>query len=54
MQYDTVTKEYVDVPDALLQKTRQLKKNFDASHAYVSSLKLKPTKKKPKKKASAH
>ena len=57
VQYGTVMKEYVDVPDALLQKTRQLKKYFDASYAYVSSLKPKPTKKKPKKpnkKASAH
>ena len=57
VQYGTVMKEYVDVPDALLQKTRQLKKYFAASYAYVSSLKPTPTKKKPKKpkkKASAH
>ena len=49
VQYGTVMKEYVDVPDALLQKTRRLKKYFDASYTYVSSLKPKPTKKKPKK-----
>ncbi len=52
VQYGTVMKEYVDVPDGLLQKTRQLKKYFDASYAYVSALKPKPTK-KAKKTASA-
>ena len=39
-------KEYVEVPDALLEKTRELKKYFDLSYAYVGSLKPKPTKKK--------
>jgi hypothetical protein len=45
-QNGTVLKEYVEVPDALLPKTAELKKHFDASYAYVSSLKPKPTKKK--------
>jgi hypothetical protein len=33
------------VPDALLKKTRELKKYFDISYGYVGSLKPKPTKK---------
>ena len=43
-QHGTVLKEYVEVPEALLKKTRKLKKYFDLSYAYVSSLKPKPTK----------
>ena len=39
-------KEYVEVPDALLKKTRELRKSFDLSYAYASSLKPKATKKK--------
>jgi hypothetical protein len=39
--YGIVQKEYVEVPDALLAKTSELKKYFDASVAYVSSLKPK-------------
>jgi TfoX/Sxy family transcriptional regulator of competence genes len=46
VQYGAVMKEYVEVPDALLTKTRELKKYFDLSYAYASSLKAKPTKKK--------
>jgi TfoX/Sxy family transcriptional regulator of competence genes len=46
-QYGAVLKEYVDVPDALLKKTREMKKYFDISYAYVGSLKPKPTKKTP-------
>lgn len=50
-QYGAVMKEYVDVPEALLKKTSELKRYFDLSFAYVSSLKPKPTsKKKPPKK----
>jgi hypothetical protein len=45
-QHGTILKEYVEVPDALLKKTQELKRHFDASYAYVSSLKPKPTKKK--------
>ncbi len=47
-QYGIVQAEYVEVPDALLAKTKELKKFFDLSFAYVSSLKPKPTtRKKP-------
>lgn len=49
-QYGTVMREYVEVPDALLNKTSELKKFFDLSYDYASSLKPKPTKKKPAKK----
>jgi TfoX/Sxy family transcriptional regulator of competence genes len=47
-QYGRVMKEYVEVPDELLQKTQQIKKYFDISYAYVGSLKSKPTKKSKK------
>jgi TfoX/Sxy family transcriptional regulator of competence genes len=46
VQYGTVMKEYVEVPDALLKNTRELKKFFDLSCGYVSSLKPKPTTRK--------
>lgn len=58
VQHGSVMKEYVEVPDALLKKTRELKKFFDLSCAYLGSLKPKPTtrekkaKNKPAKKAS--
>jgi hypothetical protein len=42
-QYGIVQKEYIEVPDALLQKTAELKKHFAESFKYVSSLKPKPT-----------
>jgi hypothetical protein len=42
-QYGIVQREYVEVPDGLLAKTPELKKYFDASYEYVSSLKPKPT-----------
>jgi hypothetical protein len=45
-RYGTVMKEYVEIPDALLKKTKDLKKYFDISYAYVGSLKPKPTKRK--------
>src|ERR1700759_5607081 len=38
-QYGVVQKEYVEVPDALLEKTAELKTYFALSFAYVSSLK---------------
>ena len=47
-QYGVVQKEYVEVPDALLKKTSELKAYFATSFAYVSSLKPKPTTKKIK------
>jgi len=43
-----VQPEYVEVPDSLLSSTHDLKKFFDASYAYVASLKPKPTAKKKK------
>jgi hypothetical protein len=45
-QYGVVQKEYVEVPDALLAKTKELKKYFDVSVGYVASLKPKPTTRK--------
>jgi hypothetical protein len=47
-QYGIIQKEYVMVPDRLLQKTQELKMYFDLSYAYVGTLKPKPTKKKEK------
>jgi len=43
-QYGIIQKEYVEVPDALLMRTQELKKYFDLSYAYASTLKPKPTK----------
>ena len=43
-QYGVVMKEYVEVPDALLAKTAEIKKYFDISYDYALSLKPKPTK----------
>ncbi len=50
-QHGTILAEYVDVPDAMLKKTKELKKYFDLSYAYAGSLKPKKTtrKKKPAK-----
>jgi len=48
--YGVVQPEYVVVPDRLLARTAELKPYFDASLAYVTMLKPKPTaKKKPSK-----
>jgi TfoX/Sxy family transcriptional regulator of competence genes len=44
--YGTVMKEYVGVPDALLQKTKELQKYLALSYEYAKTLKPKPTKKK--------
>jgi len=44
-QYGIVMKEYVEVPDALLAKTAEIKKYFDISYEYALSLKPKPPKK---------
>jgi TfoX/Sxy family transcriptional regulator of competence genes len=52
-QHGTVLKEYVEVPDALLKRTQELKKFFDLSYDYVAALKPKPTtRKKTTKKRS--
>jgi TfoX/Sxy family transcriptional regulator of competence genes len=48
-QHGTVLVEYVEVPEALLKKTQELKKYFDLSYASVAALKPKPTKKPGKK-----
>ncbi len=44
----TVLKEYVTVPDDLLEDTKKLKKYLAQSHAYALTLKPKPSKKKKK------
>ena len=44
--YGAVMKEYVAVPDSLLEDTRELQKYLDASYEYAKTLKAKPTKKK--------
>ena len=49
--YGAVMKEYAEVPDSLLKKTGELRKYFDLSHAYVSTLKPKATKKTPARKS---
>ncbi len=45
-QHGSVLEEYVDVPDALLEKTQELRRYFDLSYAYVATLKPKPTTRK--------
>ena len=45
-RHGTIMKEYVLVPDTLLTKTKEVKKFFDLSITYVSSLKPKPTTRK--------
>ena len=44
--YGTVMKEYVAVPDAMLENTKELKKYLDLSYEYAKTLKPKPTTKK--------
>ena len=46
--YGIVQKEYVMIPESLLKKTHELQPYFAASHAYVETLKPKPTTKKAK------
>jgi hypothetical protein len=46
--YGIVQKEYVVVPDSLLQNTDELKKHFEISYLYTASLKPKPTAKSKK------
>jgi TfoX/Sxy family transcriptional regulator of competence genes len=43
--YGTVMKEYVAVPDTLLENTKELKKYLDLSFEYAKTLKPKPTRK---------
>jgi hypothetical protein len=49
-QYGAVQKEYVVVPDSLLDKGAEINGYFRMSYRYVSSLKPKPTTKPKKKK----
>ena len=44
--YGTVMKEYVAVPDALLENTKELQNYLDLSYEYAKTLRPKPTKKK--------
>jgi TfoX/Sxy family transcriptional regulator of competence genes len=44
--HGAIMKEYVAVPDKLLQNTEELKRYLDLSYEYVKTLKPKPTKKK--------
>ena len=44
--YGAILKDYVTVPDDLLENTDELKDYLDLSYAYTKSLKPKPTKKK--------
>jgi hypothetical protein len=44
--YGIVQKEYVTVPDNLLQNTKELQKHFAVSYQYAQTLKPKPSKKK--------
>ena len=45
--YGSVMKEYVTVPDCLLKNTKDLRKYFELSYAYIETLKPKSAKKKP-------
>ena len=51
--YGKVQPEYVEVPDSLLASTRELKRFFDSSYNYVSTMKAKPAAKKKAKKKKA-
>ena len=44
--YGAIMKEYVTIPDDLLENTDELKGYLDLSFAYTKSLEPKPTKKK--------
>ena len=44
--YGAIMKEYVTVPDSLLENTEELKPYLDLSYEYIKTLKPKPTKKK--------
>ena len=46
--YGIVMKEYVEVPDSLLKKTKELKPWLSASYDYVKTLKPKATTKRKK------
>jgi hypothetical protein len=44
--YGAIMKEYLTVPDELLENTAELKPYLDISYEYIQTLKPKPTKKK--------
>ena|ERR1700761_7187429 len=46
LAYGIIQKEYVTVPDSLLQNIDEMKPYFELSYQYASSLKPKPTNKK--------
>lgn len=46
-QHGAVMKEYVAVPDGLLEDIGRLRVYFEASHAYTKALKPKPSRRKP-------
>ncbi len=58
VSYNTVMKEYVEVPATLFKQTNQLKKYLAMSISYIRSLPPKPTTRKkasaPKKKAATN
>jgi TfoX/Sxy family transcriptional regulator of competence genes len=45
IQYRTVLKEYVVIPDQLLKSPKELKKYFELSYSYAKTLKAKPASK---------
>jgi len=49
VEYGVVRKEYVEVPDALLANTSELKPYFAKSYTWVKAMKPKPTKRTPAK-----
>ena len=53
VQYGTVMKEYVEVPAALLRKTRVLQTFFEISYTHVASLEPTPTTRKKTAKKTA-
>ena len=48
ISYGAVMRGYVEVPADLFKKTAQLKKAFAASVKYITTLKAKPSKRKPR------
>ena len=44
--YGAIMREYVTVPDELLENTEELKPYLDLSYEYIKTLEPKPTKKK--------
>lgn len=51
VQYDTLMKDYIEVPEALIENERALRELFDRSVANALVLRPKPTKRRKKKDA---